>query len=33
LQAVLDLPVEEYQGLEVVDPYLEREYPDDKLGI
>jgi predicted transposase/invertase (TIGR01784 family) len=33
LQAVLDLPPEEYQGLEVVNPYLEREYPDDKLGI
>jgi predicted transposase/invertase (TIGR01784 family) len=33
LQAVLDLPIEEYQGLEVVDPHLEREYPDDKLGI
>jgi predicted transposase/invertase (TIGR01784 family) len=33
LQSVLDLPNEEYQGLEVVDPYLEREYIDDKLGI
>jgi predicted transposase/invertase (TIGR01784 family) len=33
LQAVLDLPVEEYQDLKVVTPYLEREYPDDKLGI
>jgi predicted transposase/invertase (TIGR01784 family) len=33
LQAVLDLPLEEYQGLEVVDPYLERDYPEDKLGI
>jgi hypothetical protein len=26
LQAVLDLPVEEYQGIEVVDPHLEREF-------
>ena len=33
LQAVLDLPIEEYQGLEVVDPHLERGYLDDKLGI
>jgi predicted transposase/invertase (TIGR01784 family) len=33
LQAVLDLPAEEYQRLEVVNPNLEREYSDDKLGI
>jgi predicted transposase/invertase (TIGR01784 family) len=33
LQAVLDLPVEEYQGIEVVDPHLEQEYIDDKHGI
>jgi predicted transposase/invertase (TIGR01784 family) len=33
LQSVLDLPIEEYQGLEVVDPHLEREYIDGKLGI
>ncbi|MDR1396881.1 MAG: Rpn family recombination-promoting nuclease/putative transposase [Desulfarculales bacterium] len=33
LQAVLDLPPEEYQRLEVVNPNLEREYPEDKLGI
>ncbi|MDR1490098.1 MAG: Rpn family recombination-promoting nuclease/putative transposase, partial [Desulfovibrio sp.] len=33
LQAVLDLPVEEYQTLTVVDPNLEREYIDDKLGV
>ncbi|MDR2076457.1 MAG: Rpn family recombination-promoting nuclease/putative transposase [Desulfovibrio sp.] len=33
LQAVLDLPAEEYQGLTVVDPNLDREYLDDKLGV
>jgi predicted transposase/invertase (TIGR01784 family) len=33
LQAVLDLPIEEYQGIEVVDPHLDREYIDDKLGV
>ncbi|GHU20882.1 hypothetical protein FACS189475_10080 [Betaproteobacteria bacterium] len=33
LQAVLDLPAEEYQGLTVVDPNLEREYIEDKLGV
>jgi predicted transposase/invertase (TIGR01784 family) len=33
LQAVLDLPVEEYEYIQVVDPNLKREYIDDKLGI
>jgi predicted transposase/invertase (TIGR01784 family) len=33
LTAVLDIPAEEYEGLEIVDPHLERDSPDDKLGI
>jgi predicted transposase/invertase (TIGR01784 family) len=33
LQAVLDLPAEEYRSLTVVDPNLEREYIEDKLGV
>ena len=33
LQAVLDLPAEEYDRLVIVDPTLRPEHPDDKLGI
>jgi predicted transposase/invertase (TIGR01784 family) len=33
LQAVLDLPPEEYSGLVIVDPHLKRLSQDDKLGI
>jgi predicted transposase/invertase (TIGR01784 family) len=33
LGAVLDLPAEEYKDLTVLDPNLEREYLDDKLGV
>jgi len=33
LQAVLDLPVEEYDRLVIIDPHLRREYPGDKLGV
>ena len=33
LKAVLDLPAEEYKGLTVVDPNLDREFLEDKLGI
>jgi predicted transposase/invertase (TIGR01784 family) len=33
LGAVLDLPAEDYQDLMVVDPNLDREYIDDKLGV
>jgi predicted transposase/invertase (TIGR01784 family) len=33
LKAVLDLPAEEYRGLTVVDPSLDREFAEDKLGI
>jgi len=33
LQAVLDLPAEEYAHLVIVDPHLHRESPDDKLGV
>jgi predicted transposase/invertase (TIGR01784 family) len=33
LIAALDIPAEEYEDLEIVDPHLERDSPDDKLGI
>ena len=33
LQAVLDLPAEEYDRLVIVDPHLRGQYPEDKLGI
>ena len=33
LGAVLDLPLDEYKKLTVVDPNLEREYLEDKLGV
>jgi predicted transposase/invertase (TIGR01784 family) len=33
LQAVLDLPPGEYRDLTVVDPNLDREYLEDKLGV
>jgi predicted transposase/invertase (TIGR01784 family) len=33
LQAVLDLPAEDYKNVTVVDPNLDREYIEDKLGI
>ena len=33
LQAVLDLPAEEYGRLVIVDPHLRREYPEDELGV
>jgi predicted transposase/invertase (TIGR01784 family) len=33
LIAALDIPAEEYDGLEIVDPHLERDSPEDKLGI
>jgi predicted transposase/invertase (TIGR01784 family) len=33
LQAVLDLPVEEYGEISIVDPNLRQESEDDKLGI
>ena len=33
LKAVLDLPAEEYKGLEVLDPNLDREFIEDKLGV
>ena len=33
LKAVLDLPAEEYKWLEVLDPNLDREYIEDKLGV
>lgn len=33
LQAVLDLPDEEYDTVTIVDPFLKKEFPKDKLGI
>ncbi|MDL2248615.1 Rpn family recombination-promoting nuclease/putative transposase, partial [Tyzzerella sp. OttesenSCG-928-J15] len=33
LQAVLDLPESEYSHLEIVDPHLQPETPERKLGI
>jgi predicted transposase/invertase (TIGR01784 family) len=33
LIAALDIPEEEYEDLEIIDPHLERDSPDDKLGI
>jgi predicted transposase/invertase (TIGR01784 family) len=33
LTAALDIPAEEYEDLEIIDPHLERDSPDDKLGI
>jgi predicted transposase/invertase (TIGR01784 family) len=33
LVAALDIPAEEYEDLEIIDPHLERDSPDDKLGI
>jgi predicted transposase/invertase (TIGR01784 family) len=33
LKSVLDLPTEDYKNLTVVDPNLDREYIEDKLGI
>ncbi|MDR1686533.1 MAG: Rpn family recombination-promoting nuclease/putative transposase [Desulfovibrio sp.] len=33
LQAVLDLPAEEYEDIEIVDPALQPDYIDDKLCI
>ncbi|MDR3354624.1 MAG: Rpn family recombination-promoting nuclease/putative transposase, partial [Synergistaceae bacterium] len=33
LIAALDIPAEEYEDMEIIDPHLERDSPDDKLGI
>lgn len=33
LRAVLDLPPEDYAEVRVINPFLAREHPDDKLGI
>ncbi|MCL2162502.1 MAG: Rpn family recombination-promoting nuclease/putative transposase [Betaproteobacteria bacterium] len=33
LQATLDLPPEDYAEVSLVNPFLAREHPDDKLGI
>jgi predicted transposase/invertase (TIGR01784 family) len=33
LTAALDIPADEYEELEIIDPHLERDSPDDKLGI
>jgi len=33
LKSVLKLPEEDYNEIEIADPHLLREYPEDKLGI
>jgi hypothetical protein len=33
LQAVLDLPADEYGEISIIDPNLRQESEDDKLGI
>ena len=33
LQAVLDLPVEEYEKVTIVDPNVKKEYSNDKAGV
>jgi predicted transposase/invertase (TIGR01784 family) len=33
LIAAIDIPAEEYEDLEIIDPNLERDSPDEKLGI
>jgi predicted transposase/invertase (TIGR01784 family) len=33
LLVTLDIPEEEYERVEIIDPHLERDSPDDKLGI
>ena len=33
LQAVLELPVEEYEKVTIVDPNVKKEYNKDKAGI
>ena len=33
LQAVLDLPVEEYDKITIVDPNVKKEYSKDKVGV
>ncbi|MDR3314821.1 MAG: Rpn family recombination-promoting nuclease/putative transposase, partial [Oscillospiraceae bacterium] len=33
LKAVLNLPEQEFASIKIIDPQLQRENPDDKLGI
>ncbi len=33
LKSVLDLPFDEYEEIEIIDPHVKREYPGDKLSI
>ena len=33
LQAVLDLPAEEYEKVTIVDPNVKKEYSNDKAGV
>ncbi|GHV33370.1 hypothetical protein FACS1894187_01450 [Synergistales bacterium] len=33
LAATLDIPADDYEDLQIIDPHLERDRPDDKLGI
>ena len=33
LMAMLDLPEEEYETVEIIDPHVRGEYPDEKFGV
>jgi predicted transposase/invertase (TIGR01784 family) len=33
LRSALDIPEDEYEGLEIIDPHTERDSPEDKLSI
>jgi predicted transposase/invertase (TIGR01784 family) len=33
LISILDIPADDYEDLQIIDPSLERDRPDDKLGI
>jgi predicted transposase/invertase (TIGR01784 family) len=33
LKSVLDLPLDEYEDIQITDPHVKREYPGDKLSI
>ena len=33
LKSILDLPLDEYEDIQITDPHIKREYPGDKLSI
>jgi predicted transposase/invertase (TIGR01784 family) len=33
LKSILDLPLDEYEDIQITDPHVKREYPGDKLSI